>query len=81
MTADNLQYELNNLAAHLESDGDLEGAELATSASVRIGLLMHALWIMLDGKEVVVRAATGPKALSISTLDSDDPAFLIKQAT
>lgn len=54
-----------------------QSAAVETIAGV-LPLIVHALWVALDNKEVVVRAVDGKNALDFSVLD--DGGFLIRRA-
>lgn len=52
--------------------------ERVAELEVERHLLLEALWLLLDGREIVVLPSDGTRAISIST--TDDGGFLVRRA-
>ena len=75
--------QLGDMARRMREGEDVGFAEDCAAvemAASYLPLLAHALWVRLDGVEVVVTAADGPHALAMRVVDQDEPAILVKRA-
>lgn len=69
MDIDGVVDQLSSIANRLRDGEDVGFAEDSAAIETAVGylpLLAHALWILLDGREVAVRASPDRHALSFS---------------